>query len=139
MNLPRFASIALLSTALVACGLQGTDNEKDDQAEQATTDQETKARSMQGGYDDPRTAAEPEASLSDGKLSLASIDPGTGGLLSVGNLWNAFIAGLVLFFIYSIVEQVALSTQAANDADELEALEEKLMADETAGGKRKAK
>ena len=25
---------------------------------------------MQGGYDDPRTAAEPEASLSDGKLSL---------------------------------------------------------------------
>ena len=31
--------------------------------------------------------------LSDGKLSLASIDPCTGGLLSVGNLWNAFIAG----------------------------------------------
>ena len=48
---------------------------------------------------------------SDGKLSLASLDPGTGGLLSLGNLWNGFIAGLVLFFIHSIVEQVALSTQ----------------------------
>ena len=85
------------------------------------------------------TEIEVAQGLSDGKLSLASIDPGTGGLLSVGNLWNAFIAGLVLFFIYSIVEQVALTTQAANDADELEALEEKLMADEKSSGKRKAK
>ena len=62
---------------------------------------------------------------SDGKLSLASLDPGTGGFFSLGNLWSAFIAGLVLFFIHSIVEQVALQTKAARDAAELEALEAK--------------
>jgi len=61
--------------------------------------------------------------LSDGKLSLASLDPGTGGVLSLGNLWGMFIAGLVLFFVYSIVEQVALATQAEADSAELDALE----------------
>jgi len=66
------------------------------------------------------------AGTSDGKLSLASIDPGTGGLLSVGNLWNLLIAGLVGFFIYSIVEQVALVTQQAYDSAEIEELEAKL-------------
>ena len=44
--------------------------------------------------------------LSDGKLSLASLDPGASGLLSAGNLWNGFIVALILFFIWSIVEQV---------------------------------
>lgn len=63
---------------------------------------------------------------SDGKLSLGSLDPGTGGLLSFGTLWNGLIASLVLFFIYSIVEQVALQTQQTYDGAELQALEEHL-------------
>ena len=41
-----------------------------------------------------------------GKLSLGSLDPGEGGLFSVGTLWGLFIVGLILFFVYSIVEQV---------------------------------
>ena len=52
-----------------------------------------------------------QVSASDSKLSLASLDPGTGGIFSVGALWNAFIAGLVIFFVVSIVEQVAASAQ----------------------------
>ena len=51
---------------------------------------------------------------------------GTGGVFTVGNFWNGFIAALVLFFVYSIVEQVGLSTQAARDAAEIEALEASL-------------
>ena len=62
-------------------------------------------------------------SWSDGKLSLASLDPGTGRLLSVSNLWNGFILLLILFFVYSIVEQVARSAQAAADDTELAAYE----------------
>jgi len=66
------------------------------------------------------------AGYSDGKLSLASLDPGTGGLLSIGTLWNGFIAALVLFFVWSIVEQVGLSQQAEEDDAELSALEASL-------------
>lgn len=65
-------------------------------------------------------------SYSDGKFSLASLDPGTGGLLSVGNLWNGFIVGLVLFFLYSIIEQMAKSKQAELDEAEMAALEARL-------------
>jgi len=64
--------------------------------------------------------------VTDGKLSLASLDPGTGSLFSLGTLWNLFIASLILFFIYSIVEQVALTTQQGYDAAEVEALEASL-------------
>eukprot|EP00325_Prymnesiales_sp_UTEX-LB-985_P033788 CAMPEP_0174739230 /NCGR_PEP_ID=MMETSP1094-20130205/71241_1 /TAXON_ID=156173 /ORGANISM="Chrysochromulina brevifilum, Strain UTEX LB 985" /LENGTH=564 /DNA_ID=CAMNT_0015942761 /DNA_START=69 /DNA_END=1763 /DNA_ORIENTATION=- len=67
-------------------------------------------------------------SNSDGKLSLAALDPGTGKMLSPGNLWNGFIVLLVLFFVYSIVEQVAISAQAAADEAELAALEARLTA-----------
>lgn len=83
----------------------------------------------------------PVTGTSDGKLSLASLDPGdgSGGVLSLGALWGAFIAGLVLFFVYSIVEQVALSTQQGYDADELAALEAKLEAEAAAKPKPKAK
>lgn len=63
-----------------------------------------------------------------GKLSLASLDPGTGSLFSVGNLWNAFIAGLICFFIYSIVEQVAIMAQAEYDSEQVAALEASLSA-----------
>jgi len=69
------------------------------------------------------------AGSTDGKLSLASLDPGTGSVFSVGNLWNGFIASLVLFFIYSIVLQVALQTQQTYDSDELSALEKKFIAE----------
>ena len=62
-------------------------------------------------------------SASDGKLSLASIDPGAGGVLSAGVIWNGFIAALVIFFMCSIVEQVAISMQASRDAKELELLQ----------------
>jgi len=70
-------------------------------------------------------------SASDSKLSLASLDPGTGGIFSVGALWNAFIAGLVIFFVVSIVEQVAASAQASEDEAELEALQQSMSAVKT--------
>jgi len=73
-------------------------------------------------------------SRSDGKVSLAALDPGTGSVLSPGNLWNGFIFLLVLFFIYSIVEQVAISWQAAADAAALEAYEASLQAEAGAKG-----
>ena len=60
-------------------------------------------------------------SRTDGKLSLASIDPGEGGLLSPSNLWNGFLAALILFFVVTIVEQVAKVRQNEADAKELEA------------------
>jgi len=61
-------------------------------------------------------------SRTDGKLSLASIDPGEGGLFSLGNLWNGFLALLILFFIVKIVEQVAKVQQNEKDVEELEEL-----------------
>jgi len=74
---------------------------------------------------------------SDGKLSLGSLDPGEGGLFSVGTLWGLFIVGLILFFVYSIVEQVALNAQKELDAADLEALEERLKGAATEKKKRK--
>jgi len=68
----------------------------------------------------------PAVSFSDGKFSLDSLDPGTGGILSVGNLWNGFIVGLVLFFVYSIVDQMAQSKQAEIDGETVDALEAEL-------------
>uniref|UniRef100_A0A7S3EXK5 EF-hand domain-containing protein n=1 Tax=Haptolina ericina TaxID=156174 RepID=A0A7S3EXK5_9EUKA len=51
----------------------------------------------------------------DGKLSYDSLDPGSGRILSLGNLWNGFIVALVLFFLYSIVDQMAKAKQAEKD------------------------
>ena len=81
-------------------------------------------------------AAELEGAQSrtDGKLSLASIDPGEGGILSPGNVWNGFIAALVLFFVVTIVEQVAKARQDEANEAEMQALEASLKAD----GKKKA-
>ncbi|ALG60970.1 MULTISPECIES: L,D-transpeptidase family protein [Citromicrobium] len=59
--------LALSLTALTGCGLQGTDTDKD---EQTPVERKAEAPAATGGYDDPRMAAEPEASVSDGKLSL---------------------------------------------------------------------
>ena len=67
------------------------------------------------------------AGLSDGKLSLGSLDPGSGSIFSLGALWNGFIAGLICFFIYSIVEQVAINAQASIAAERVEALEAELL------------
>lgn len=66
---------------------------------------------------------EPAQSRTDGKLSLASIDPGEGSLLSFGTLWNIFLASLILYFVISIVDQVAQMRQAEADQVELSALE----------------
>lgn len=90
------------------------------------------ASPSKGGYDADADGqlnlAELElaAGLSDGKLSLGSLDPGSGSIFSLGTLWNGFIAGLICFFIYSIVEQVAINAQASIDAERVEALEASL-------------
>jgi len=73
-------------------------------------------------------------SRTDGKLSLASIDPGESGLLNFGSLWNGFLAALILFFVATIVEQVAKARQDEADKAELDAYEASLKAD----GKKKA-
>ncbi|KAL3915360.1 MAG: hypothetical protein SGPRY_007251 [Prymnesium sp.] len=65
-------------------------------------------------------------SLSDGKFSLDSLDPGSGSIFSIGNLWNAFILGLIIFFLISIVDQMAKSKQAQIDEAETQLEEEKL-------------
>jgi len=66
-------------------------------------------------------------SKADGKLSLASLDPGSGSIFSPANLWNGFIVCLVLFFVLSIVDQVAKARQAEKDQAELQQLEQKLL------------
>lgn len=70
------------------------------------------------------TAAELEgaASRTDGMISLSSLDPGKGtGILKM--CWELFIVGLILFFVFSVVEQLAQSKQAEIDAEEVEKLE----------------
>ena len=51
----------------------------------------------------------------DDRLSLHSLDPGDGSWLNFGTLWNALIAGLILFFVYTVVEAMARSKQAELD------------------------
>lgn len=72
-------------------------------------------------------------SRADKKLSLGSLDPGSGSLLSPGNLWNGFIMCMVVFFFVTIIDQVAKAKQAAIDEAEIEALEAGAV-----GGKAKA-
>ena len=64
----KFAGLSL-AIALAACGLQGTDNDKD-KDEQASAERKAPPTVARDGYDDARTAAEPEATVTDGKLSL---------------------------------------------------------------------
>mmetsp|Transcript_12749 Transcript_12749/g.31839 ORF Transcript_12749/g.31839 Transcript_12749/m.31839 type:complete len:578 (-) Transcript_12749:584-2317(-) len=68
-------------------------------------------------------------SLSDGKFSLASLDPGTGSFFSLGNLWNGIIISLVIYFFISIVNQMAKSKQAELDEAELAREEKPLKGD----------
>ena len=51
----------------------------------------------------------------DARLSLHSLDPGDGSWLNFGTLWNALIAGLILFFVYTVVEAMARAKQAELD------------------------
>ena len=60
-------------------------------------------------------------------------------MLSFGTLWNAFIVGLIIYFLCSIVEQVAVQTQASRDAEEIDALKIQLKAGASAAQKCAAK
>jgi len=62
------------------------------------------------------------ASATDGKVSLASLDPGTGTSI-MNKCWELFIIGLVIWFCVSIIDEVARSKQAELDAKKVEAKE----------------
>lgn len=65
---------------------------------------------------------EQAASRTDGKVSLSSLDPGTG--TSIFKMcWELFIVGLVLFFVCSVMVQMARGKQQELDEAELERLE----------------
>eukprot|EP00933_Yihiella_yeosuensis_P063621 TRINITY_DN66823_c0_g1_i1.p1 TRINITY_DN66823_c0_g1~~TRINITY_DN66823_c0_g1_i1.p1 ORF type:complete len:503 (+),score=125.15 TRINITY_DN66823_c0_g1_i1:1675-3183(+) len=64
------------------------------------------------------------ASRTDGKVSLAQLDPGT-GTSPLKVLWELFIVGLVLFFLCSVIDQLARTKQGEIDEEELERLEKK--------------
>ncbi|CAK9101676.1 Vacuole membrane protein 1 (Transmembrane protein 49) [Durusdinium trenchii] len=64
------------------------------------------------------------ASVTDGKISLSSLDPGAPtSFLKV--CWELFIAGLVLYFVVSIMNQMAQSKQAEYDEAKVEELKKK--------------
>ena len=67
MDFYKFASLAFAAAALSACGLQGTDTDKEEtsQAERPASPE------PRGGYDDARTAARAEATLRGSEVSLA--------------------------------------------------------------------
>eukprot|EP00434_Breviolum_minutum_P033748 symbB.v1.2.029864.t1/scaffold3314.1/size59232/1 len=61
------------------------------------------------------------ASVTDGKISLSSLDPGAPtSPLKVA--WELFVAGLVLYFVVSIMNQMAQSKQAEYDEVKVEEL-----------------
>jgi membrane protein YqaA with SNARE-associated domain len=62
------------------------------------------------------------ASRTDGKVSLSSLDPGT-GTSPLKVIWELFIVGLVLFFLFSVVDQIARTKQGEIDEEELSRLE----------------
>lgn len=59
------------------------------------------------------------ASRTDGKVSLSSLDPGTGTSV-LKMLWELFIVGLVLFFLFSVLDQIARTKQQELDDAEIE-------------------
>eukprot|EP00441_Pelagodinium_beii_P015503 CAMPEP_0197663588 /NCGR_PEP_ID=MMETSP1338-20131121/58029_1 /TAXON_ID=43686 ORGANISM="Pelagodinium beii, Strain RCC1491" /NCGR_SAMPLE_ID=MMETSP1338 /ASSEMBLY_ACC=CAM_ASM_000754 /LENGTH=500 /DNA_ID=CAMNT_0043242043 /DNA_START=55 /DNA_END=1557 /DNA_ORIENTATION=- len=72
------------------------------------------------------TLAEMQSAVSrtDGKVSLAALDPGAPTSL-LKMCWELFIVGLILFFAVSIMNQMAVSKQAEYDEAEVEALKKK--------------
>eukprot|EP00931_Biecheleriopsis_adriatica_P065334 TRINITY_DN3989_c0_g2_i1.p1 TRINITY_DN3989_c0_g2~~TRINITY_DN3989_c0_g2_i1.p1 ORF type:complete len:534 (-),score=109.10 TRINITY_DN3989_c0_g2_i1:79-1593(-) len=64
------------------------------------------------------------ASRTDGKISLSSLDPGA-PTSPLKVCWELFIVGLILFFVVSIVNQMAVTKQAEYDEEEVEKLKSK--------------
>lgn len=64
------------------------------------------------------------ASRTDGLLSLGSLDPGAGTSLAK-QAWELFIVGLVVFFLVSIVAQLAKARQAELDECKVEEMKKK--------------
>eukprot|EP00929_Paragymnodinium_shiwhaense_P003427 TRINITY_DN103935_c0_g1_i1.p1 TRINITY_DN103935_c0_g1~~TRINITY_DN103935_c0_g1_i1.p1 ORF type:complete len:510 (+),score=162.04 TRINITY_DN103935_c0_g1_i1:82-1611(+) len=62
----------------------------------------------------------PATSATDSKLSLASMDPGDGNVNPMKFLWDLFLAALILYFFWAVMEQIARSKQAEYDEAELE-------------------
>eukprot|EP00928_Gymnodinium_smaydae_P072569 TRINITY_DN5590_c0_g1_i2.p1 TRINITY_DN5590_c0_g1~~TRINITY_DN5590_c0_g1_i2.p1 ORF type:complete len:519 (+),score=132.00 TRINITY_DN5590_c0_g1_i2:88-1644(+) len=60
------------------------------------------------------------AAWRDGKVSLGSLDPGSGDINIAKTAWELFIVCLVVFFLLSIVVQLARLQQAEYDEAELE-------------------
>jgi hypothetical protein len=56
------------------------------------------------------------ASHTDGKVSLSSLDPGT-GTSPLKMLWDGFIMFLVFYFLYKVIDQIAVSQQAELDEE----------------------
>ena len=44
--------------------------------------------------------------LANPPMTRSCLTQGSGDILTLGNLWNGFIAALVLFFAFTIVDQV---------------------------------
>ena len=61
------------------------------------------------------------ASVTDGKISLSSLDPGAPQSV-LKMCWELFIVGLVLYFVMSIMNQMAQSKQAEYDEVKVEEL-----------------
>lgn len=59
-------------------------------------------------------------SATDGKVSLASLDPGDGGVSIPKLAWDGFLACLILYFFWAVLEQIAKSKQAEYDEKEIE-------------------
>ena len=59
-------------------------------------------------------------------------------MLSPGNLWNGFIMCMVIFFVVTIIDQVAIATQASLDEAEVAALEAAAAAGKAAAATGKA-
>eukprot|EP00913_Durusdinium_trenchii_P016299 g15318.t1 len=83
-------------------------------------------RDLTRGVDGAISVSEAQcaASVTDGKISLSSLDPGAPtSFLKV--CWELFIAGLVLYFVVSIMNQMAQSKQAEYDEAKVEELKKK--------------
>jgi len=57
-------------------------------------------------------------SSTDDKISLGSLDPSTQGM--IGKLWELIIVALVVFFLVSIIDQLAFAKQAQLDEEAIE-------------------
>jgi membrane protein YqaA with SNARE-associated domain len=63
------------------------------------------------------------SSLTDNKISLGSLDPGTGRISKSKLFWEAFIVCLVVFFVVKAIDEAARNQQAQLDDAELAAFD----------------